>query len=208
MNRRGHLQFGMVVENSEFASSDEEGDDGDDGEGDGGRDKTAGSERGRQRSRGAPVPIHLRGDDYDDYNDYYDDEDDEERVRKGFVRVAWHPRGNEEIVHERAVRTFRDGFLPADFSYFPFPLQLNLADRSLMPGDVVRRFVRGRDTQRGYCRRVAVFCSVQIMGTDQVIHDVPSKELRPVEDFVTDVVVCMGAWLGLVKAVRSKVTVR
>ncbi len=83
-----------------------------------------------------------------------------------------------------------------------------MADRSLMPGDVVRRFVRGRDTQRGYCRRVTVFCAVQVMGTGQVLHDVRSDDLRPVEDFVTDVVVCRGAWLGMIKTVRSQVTVQ
>ncbi len=83
-----------------------------------------------------------------------------------------------------------------------------LADRSLMPGDVIRRFVRGRDTQRGYCRRVRVFCAAQVLGTQQVLAETPAEELRPVEDFATDVVVCSGSWLGMVRSVRSKVTVR
>ena len=46
--------------------------------------------------------------------------------------------------------------------------QLILSDRSLMPGDVVRRLVKNKDTQRGYCRSVEVFASVQIVGTKQV----------------------------------------
>ena len=63
------------------------------------------------------------------------------------VRVAWYPSGTEEVVTEKKV---------------------HLADRSLMPGDVVRRLVKGRDTQRGYCRNINVFASVQIMGSKQV----------------------------------------
>ena len=46
--------------------------------------------------------------------------------------------------------------------------QLILSDRSLMPGDVVRRLVKDKDTQRGYCRNVEVFATVQIVGTKQV----------------------------------------
>ena len=37
-----------------------------------------------------------------------------------------------------------------------------------MPGDVVRRLVKNKDTQRGYCRSVEVFATVQIVGTKQV----------------------------------------
>ena len=49
--------------------------------------------------------------------------------------------------------------------------QIGLADRSLMPGVVVRRLIRGRDTQRGYCRNVEVRASVEILGTNQVGDD-------------------------------------
>ena len=52
--------------------------------------------------------------------------------------------------------------------------QLILSDRSLMPGDVVRRLVKDKDTQRGYCRNVEVFATVQIVGTKQVWYkDIP-----------------------------------
>ena len=46
----------------------------------------------------------------------------------GRIRVAWHSNGEEEVVKEKNV---------------------GLADRSLMPGDVVRRLIEGKDTQRG-----------------------------------------------------------
>lgn len=138
-NKRGTLQFGMVVENAEFASSDE------------------------------------------------DDDEDEEPVKKGHVRVAWYPSGTEEIVPEK---------------------KIYLADRSLMPGDVVRRLVKGRDTQRGYCRNINVFASVQIMGTKQVIFGVESKDLTPLEQFTSDVLVCLDGWVGMIRTVNSKLTVR
>ena len=54
-SRGGNLQFGMVVENSEFVSSDEE-------------DFDAGG-----------------------------------RLKQGYVRVSWHPKGHEEVVRENKV---------------------------------------------------------------------------------------------------------
>jgi ubiquitin-conjugating enzyme E2 O len=59
--------------------------------------------------------------------------------------------------------------------------QVHLADRSLMPGDVVRRMIKGRDTQRGYCRDIKVTASVQVVGTKQVIPNVKSENLVPLE---------------------------
>lgn len=50
-----------------------------------------------------------------------------------------------------------------------------------MPGDVVRRVIKGKDTQRGYCRNVNVRASVQVVGTRQVILNVNSKNLTPLE---------------------------
>ena len=75
-------------------------------------------------------------------------DEEEERVGAGQVRVAWHPQGMEEVVSDRKV---------------------HLADRSLMPGDVVRRLLVGRKTQMGYCKDVKVYTSAQIIGTTQVV---------------------------------------
>ena len=50
-----------------------------------------------------------------------------------------------------------------------------------MPGDVVRRLIRGKDTQRGYCRNIQVTACVQVVGTKQVIVNVNSKDLMPIE---------------------------
>ncbi|CAB0012759.1 unnamed protein product [Nesidiocoris tenuis] len=82
------------------------------------------------------------------------------KIKKGHIRVAWHPTGAEEVVPERKV---------------------GLADRSLMPGDVVRRMIKGKDTQRGYCRHMEVTASIQIVGTRHIINGVNSKDLEPIE---------------------------
>lgn len=138
IKRNGAVQFGMVVENSEFASSDEE-------------------------------------------------EDLDELLKHGTLRVAWHPNGDEEVVKEK---------------------QVGLADRSLMPGDVIRRLIAGKDTQRGYCRDVSVHASVEIVGTQQVVFGVDSKDLVPLEDFTVDVAVCLDSWVGMIKTINSTVALK
>lgn len=57
---------------------------------------------------------------------------------------------------------------------------MKLADRSLMPGDVVRR-VSGKDSQRGYCRSVNVMADIVVIGTNTAITSVRSSELIPLQ---------------------------
>lgn len=54
-----------------------------------------------------------------------------------------------------------------------------------MPGDVVRRMIKGKDTQRGYCRDIELTACVQIIGTKQVLTDIKSEDLIPLQ-------VCVG----------------
>jgi len=140
IKRNGAVQFGMVIEDSEFASSDEDS-----------------------------------------------DGEEKEMLVAGRIRVAWHPNGEEEVVREKNV---------------------GLADRSLMPGDVVRRLIAGKDTQRGYCRDVNVRASVEIVGTQQVVFDVDSKDLNPLEEFTVDVAVCLGSWVGMIKSIDLTLTLK
>ncbi|XP_069958652.1 (E3-independent) E2 ubiquitin-conjugating enzyme UBE2O isoform X5 [Cherax quadricarinatus] len=135
-NKKGNLELGMVLENAEFVSSDEES-----------------------------------------------DVDEEYKVTKGSIRVAWYPKGEEQVLPERKV---------------------GLADRSLMPGDVVRRLIRGKDTQRGYCRQVHVTSSVQVVGTKHVILNVDSNDLTPLEEFTTDIAVALDSWVGMVHMVKCR----
>ncbi|XP_076068516.1 (E3-independent) E2 ubiquitin-conjugating enzyme UBE2O isoform X2 [Oratosquilla oratoria] len=138
-NKKGHLELGMVLENAEFVSSDEDS-----------------------------------------------DIEEEEKVKKGYIRVAWYPKGEEQVLAERKV---------------------GLADRSLMPGDVVRRLIRGKDTQRGYCRQVHVTASVQVVGTKHVILNVNSNDLTPLEEFTTDIAVALDSWVGMVSMVKCRLIV-
>lgn len=50
-----------------------------------------------------------------------------------------------------------------------------------MPGDVVRRLIKGKDTQRGYCRHIHVKSDLLVVGSKQVICQVDSSQLSPVE---------------------------
>lgn len=140
VNKKGNIEFGMVLENSELVSSDENS-----------------------------------------------DAEDGGRMKKGHIRVAWHPTGVEEVIPERKVC---------------------LADRSLMPGDVVRRMVKGKDTQRGYCRDIRVTASVQVVGSKQVIPNVKSEHLIPLEEFAADIAACLDSWVGGIKTVQSKLQLR
>ncbi|KAL4719760.1 hypothetical protein ACJJTC_005228 [Scirpophaga incertulas] len=134
INNRGQVVFGLVLENYEGISSDQES-------------------------------------------------DIESSVQKGEIRVVWHPSGTERVVSEKSV---------------------GLADRSLMPGDVVRRLIAGKDTQRGYCRDILMTAALQIVGTKHVIPHVASERLQPLEEFTPDLAVCLDSWVGTSKAVNSK----
>ncbi|CAH3996803.1 unnamed protein product [Pieris brassicae] len=134
INNRGQVVFGLVLENYEANSSDQES-------------------------------------------------DIETPVQKGEIRVVWHPSGTERVVSEKSV---------------------GLADRSLMPGDVVRRLIAGKDTQRGYCRDIEMTAALQIVGTKHVIPNVASERLQPLEEFTPDLAVCLDSWVGTSKAVHSK----
>uniref|UniRef100_A0A2A4JHK1 UBC core domain-containing protein n=1 Tax=Heliothis virescens TaxID=7102 RepID=A0A2A4JHK1_HELVI len=134
INNRGQVVFGLVLENYEANSSDQES-------------------------------------------------DIETPIQKGEIRVVWHPSGTERVISEKSV---------------------GLADRSLMPGDVVRRLIAGKDTQRGYCRDIIMNAALQIVGTKHVIPSVASERLQPLEEFTPDLAVCLDSWVGTSKSVHSK----
>ncbi|XP_068631681.1 (E3-independent) E2 ubiquitin-conjugating enzyme [Battus philenor] len=134
INNRGQVVFGLVLENYEANSSDQES-------------------------------------------------EIETPIQKGEIRVVWHPSGTERVISEKSV---------------------GLADRSLMPGDVVRRLIAGKDTQRGYCRDIVMTAALQIVGTKHVIPSVASERLQPLEEFTPDLAVCLDSWVGTSKAVHSK----
>lgn len=82
-----------------------------------------------------------------------------------------------------------------------------MADRTLMPGDVVRRLVAGKDTQRGYCREINMRADVKVMGTKFVVQGVNAERLKPV-NMPNDNAVCLDSWVGSTKEVEEVVTLR
>ncbi|KAI4476444.1 hypothetical protein M0804_013572 [Polistes exclamans] len=129
--------------------------------------------------------IIMENDDQDMSDDSSDGEENPKR-KKGEIRVVWHPSGDEELINSKKV---------------------HLADRTLMPGDVVRRMIKGKDTQRGYCRDIELTACIQIIGTKQVLTNIRSEDLVPLEEFATEIAVCMDSWVGGIKMTHFKVWV-
>ncbi|XP_054000530.1 (E3-independent) E2 ubiquitin-conjugating enzyme UBE2O [Hylaeus anthracinus] len=126
--------------------------------------------------------IVMENDD-EDLSEESSDSEESPKRKKGEIRVVWHPSGVEELVNAKKV---------------------HLADRTLMPGDVVRRMIKGKDTQRGYCRDIELTACVQVIGTKQVLTNIRSEDLVPLEEFATDIAVCMDSWVGGIKMAHYK----
>ncbi|XP_050394975.2 (E3-independent) E2 ubiquitin-conjugating enzyme UBE2O [Patella vulgata] len=121
--------------------------------------------------------------------DEEDDTDmDDERVKRGSVRVAWHPDGKETVVEES---------------------KLILVDRSVMPGDVIRRITNGKDSQQGFVQDMDIICHVHILGTDKYIYNINSKDLIPIDEFDTNPgEVTLDSWIGGIENINRKITIR
>ncbi|XP_055548820.1 (E3-independent) E2 ubiquitin-conjugating enzyme [Wyeomyia smithii] len=112
---------------------------------------------------------------------------EEDALKRGEIRACWHPDGLEEIVEQHKV---------------------GLADRTLMPGDVVRKIVPGKHTQRGYCHEIFVRADVKIAGTKYVVKNVPSDRLRPLMSMPKDNAVCLDSWVGSTRNVNEKLILK
>jgi ubiquitin-conjugating enzyme E2 O len=88
------------------------------------------------------------------------------------------------------------------------PFQVGLADRTLMPGDVVRRLIPGMDSQRGYCREVIVKADVRVLGTKYVVKNVASDRLQPLITMPRDNAVCYDSWVGSTKNIAEKLILK
>jgi len=73
-----------------------------------------------------------------------------------------------------------------------------------MPGDVVRRMIPGKDTQRGYCRDIFVKADVKIVGTKLVIKNISADRFKPLITMPRDNAVCLDSWVGSTKTVHEK----
>ena len=62
-----------------------------------------------------------------------------------------------------------------------FALQVKLADRALLPGDVVKFSDVNRGTQKGFVGNVEVAASVKVLVANQIFHNLDCKELSPLQ---------------------------
>nr|CAI5826277.1 unnamed protein product [Callosobruchus analis] len=112
------------------------------------------------------------------------DVDENHALQKGQIRVMWNNSSREQVWRQKKVR---------------------LMNRSIIPGDIVRRLERGKETQRGYCKDVKQIATVQIVGTDRIIEHVCSERLQSVRPFEVDDAVCLGNKFGRIEAVEQMV---
>nr|XP_040565995.1 LOW QUALITY PROTEIN: (E3-independent) E2 ubiquitin-conjugating enzyme UBE2O-like [Lepeophtheirus salmonis] len=120
------------------------------------------------------------------FDDSEDEDEDRMHLKEGEVLVSWYPK-YEEKVHLNS--------------------SLKLGNRSLMPGDVVRRMDSlGKRSQTGYCREIKVRTSAAIKcSNDRVIYDINSEDLKPIQSFLTNSAVCLGPWVGVIRKVKLNV---
>ena len=77
-----------------------------------------------------------------------------------------------------------------------------------MPGDVVRRMIPGKDTQRGYCHEIFVKADVKVVGSNYVIRNVSSDRLRPLISMPKDNAVCLDSWVGSTRNINEKLILK
>lgn len=82
-----------------------------------------------------------------------------------------------------------------------------MADRTLMPGDVVRRMTKG-ESQRGYCREIFVRADVKLVGTRYIARNVSSERLKPLITMPRDNAVCLDSWVGSTKSINERLLLR
>ncbi|XP_037945571.1 (E3-independent) E2 ubiquitin-conjugating enzyme isoform X2 [Teleopsis dalmanni] len=116
-----------------------------------------------------------------------EEEDYERNLNKGEVRVSFYPEGKRVIYRENAI---------------------GLVDRSFMLGDIVRRLVKGMDTQRGYVQEVKINADVKVCGSKYVVTNISSERLSDLTDLYNECVVVMGPWVGTVKEVEERAVLR
>lgn len=77
-----------------------------------------------------------------------------------------------------------------------------------MPGDVVRRMIPGKDTQRGYCHEIHVKADLKILGTKYVMKNVSSERLKSLVNIPRDHAVCLDSWVGSTKDYNQKLVLK
>ncbi|QQP52859.1 Putative LOC100748178, partial [Caligus rogercresseyi] len=127
--------------------------------------------------------------DYEMMNMDDSDEEESSYLKKGEVLVSWYPKYTEKV-HPN--------------------ISLELGNRSLMPGDVVRKISSssgGARSQTGYCREIKVKATVAVKcSNNRVIYNVDSSDLKPIHRFPSNSAVCLEPWVGVIRKIRLRLT--
>ncbi|CAH0564110.1 unnamed protein product [Brassicogethes aeneus] len=115
------------------------------------------------------------------------DVDEYHSLQKGQIRLLWSNHSLEQVWSQSKVR---------------------LINRGILPGDVVRRLVKGKETQRGYCKETKQTATLQIVGTDKVIEHVCSDRLQSIRPFETEDAVCLDNKFGRIDTIEQIVTMQ
>ncbi|XP_049818002.1 (E3-independent) E2 ubiquitin-conjugating enzyme UBE2O isoform X2 [Aethina tumida] len=115
------------------------------------------------------------------------DVDDFNALQKGQIRVVWSTSCREQVWNQNKVR---------------------LMNRSIIPGDIVRRLVKGKETQRGYCKETKQLATLQIVGTDKIIEHVASDRLQGLRPFQVEDAVCLDDKFGRIENVEQLITMQ
>ncbi|KAF7284596.1 hypothetical protein GWI33_021878 [Rhynchophorus ferrugineus] len=123
----------------------------------------------------------------DSYEASSDDIDDAQALQKGQIRVLWSNSSREQIWRQSTVR---------------------LINRSIIPGDIVRRLEKDKETQRGYCKETKQVATIQIVGTDKVLEHISSERLHSVRPYDVDDAVCFGNKFGRIENIDQMVSMQ
>lgn len=121
----------------------------------------------------------------DSYNYEASSDISDSPLEKGQIRVLWHNAPHEQVWRQNKVK---------------------LVSRNILPGEVVRRLVHEKETQRGYCKSTKKTFTVQIVGTDKIIEHVSCNRLQNIRPFEVDDAVCLKSKFGRVEGVDQEIT--
>ncbi|CAG2159902.1 unnamed protein product [Oppiella nova] len=134
------------------------------------------------------------GDDDDDSTDAQGSTSGSKwrRVRPGFAKIALYPNGNTVVINESKAKLY---------------------DRSLLSGDVVQRLdplshKLVPNGEHGFCRDIRILTAIKILGTDKVIENVDTNDMQMLLNISEDTICLLDSWIGYVKEVNLKVTLK
>jgi len=138
------------------------------------------------------IVIRTAHDDDDSESSDSETEDEDEKLEPGKVMVGWYSM-NTKWNDETEVKVVDEK-------------SIELVDRSLLHGDVVRWSDKSKGKQKGQIQDVDIYVDLKVVGTNHVLKNISSKKLMPLEKFVAYLIVVKGPWMGDIRDVTLSLT--